>query len=228
MFILFFFSLLTPGANYAEFEIQFSSDFSDSTFLDCSSIHFYHLSKDEDNEPLLVVHTYDSEVDNFDYQTVLDTVTQNRTTPERRRRATEGAHRTSRRSTVTQEVPFCDVIPLNITRDEIPKKDREESVFMPSSYDAGICGGNCGNTMPQEQDIGHNVLIHMLQGSSEFRERHGYQITRCCAPIKYAPLEVIIIPPPREIKSAYIRIIQNMKIVQCECSEIVDYTSKRK
>ena len=215
-----FIFLLTSGAKYAEFDVQFSNDFSGTTSLDCNSIHFYHLPDDENNEPLLVVHSYDSDINNFDYQTVLDTVTQNRTT-ERRRRATENAQRISR----SQDIPFCNVIELIIEKDEIPTKNREERIFAPPSYNAGICGGNCGNAMPQDQNLGHNILIHMLQGSSEFRERHGYKITRHCAPIKYAPLEAIIIPPSSERRSAYIRIIPNMKIVQCECLELVDFSN---
>ena len=218
---------MTPGAKYAEFQVHFYEDFNTKTDLGCDKISFHHLNNDEDTEPLLVVHSYDSELDKIDYKRILDTVRQNKTV-ERRRRATADApneHRIPRSPTAdaSSEIPFCDVISLNITNEEVPPKEDGEVIYLPSKYDAGICGGDCGNTMPQEQNIGHNVLIHMLQGSREFRNRHGYHITRCCAPIKYAPLEVIVFPPTE--RSAYIRIIPNMKIVQCECLEIVDFSN---
>ena len=216
---------MTPGAKYAEFQVQFYTDFTANTPLGCDKIHFHHLSDNEDTEPLLVVHSYDSELDKIDYAKILDTVRLNKTA-ERRRRSTGDApseHRIPRSGDVSQEIPYCDVIPLDIKNNEIPKRDKDELIFLPSNYNAGICGGDCGNTMPQEQNLGHNVLIHMLQGTLEFRNRHGYQITRCCAPIKYAPLEVIVLPPAD--RSAYIRIIPNMKIVQCECLEIVDFST---
>ena len=212
---------MTSGARYAEFQVQFFTDYTTNTPLGCDRIHFYHQSDNEDKEPLLAVHSYDRELNSIDYAKILDTVRQNKT--DRRRRAIGDApseHRVLRRST-----PFCDVISLNITGGEIPKREDDEEIFLPTKYDAGICGGNCGNTMPQEQNLGHNVLIHMLQASSEFRDRHGYTITRCCAPIKYAPLEVIVLPPAP--KAAYIRIIQNMKITQCECLEIVDFSNNK-
>lgn len=221
---------MTPGAKYAEFQVLFHEDFKATEPLSCDKIHFYHLSDNENTEPLLVVHSHDSELDKIDYKRILDTVRQNKTV-ERRRRATADApneHRIprSQRVDASSEIPFCDVISLNITNEELPPKEEGESIFMPQWYDAGICGGDCGNTMPLEQNLGHNVLIHMLQGSLDFRNRHGYQITRCCAPIKYAPLEVIVFPPT--VRSAYIRIIPNMKIVQCECLEIVDFSNSTK
>jgi hypothetical protein len=218
---LLFFSLLTPGASYAELQVQFFADYkATDTPLGCSQIHFYDQKVDEDSEPLLVVHSYDNELEEFDYARILDTVRQNKTAERRRRSTTEDApnetHRVPRQSSL--EVPYCDVIPLMIEGYEVPRKDGSETILMPVRYNAGICGGDCGTTMPQEKNLGHNVLLHMLQGSQEFRERHGHRLTRCCAPIKYAPLEVIVSVEP----SAYIRIIPNMKITQCECLEIVD------
>ena len=215
-------SLSLLGAKYAEFQVQFFNSFSTTNPLSCDDIHFVHLTGNEETEPLLVVHSYDSEVEKIDYKTILDGL--NRTeVAQRKRRAIAETNRIPREA--APKIPYCDVISLNITREEIPRKDSNEAVLIPSMYNAGICGGDCGNTMPVEQNLRHNILIHMLQGSDEFRNRHGRQITRCCAPIKYAPLEVIIHPAPTdERKSAYIRIIPNMKIVQCECLEIVDFS----
>lgn len=210
--------------------MQFYTDFkATDPPLGCDRIHFYHESNNEDTEPLLVVHSYDSELDKIDYARILDTVRLNGTA---RRRRDAGDAPSAPRSLQTREtvdaqqekIPFCDVISLNITRKEIPKRHVDEEIHMPPKFDAGICGGDCGTTVPQEQNLGHNVLIHMLQGSLEFRKRHGYHITRCCAPIKYAPLEVIVFPAEVE-RSAYIRIIPNMKIVQCECLEVVDFSN---
>lgn len=214
---------MTPGARYAEFKVQIFADYKATEGpLGCNKIHFYNRNNDEDTEPLLVVHSYDSDLDKIDYARILDTVKLNKTT-ERRKRSTADASQ-------PRKIPFCNVIELDIKGDEIPKKDRHEEILAPQAYNAGICGGDCGTTMPQDQNLGHNVLIHLLQGSSEFRDRHGHTITRCCAPIKYAPLEVIVLPPAATEKSAYIRILENMKIVQCECMEVVDFStvSKRK
>ena len=226
---LFFF---TSGAKYAEFGVEFFTDFSDSASpLDCSNIHFFHQNDDEETEPLLVVHSYDSEVEKIDYRTLLERL--NRTTSRQTRSATDYVSNDSRDPRQSDTgIPFCDVIELNITHTEIPTKHNEERILMPSLYNAGVCGGDCGNTMPLEQDLKHNVLLHMLQASLEFRNRHGYHISRCCAPIKYSPLEVIVNPPPNgEKKNAYIRIIPNMRIEKCECLEVVDFsrsTSRRK
>ena len=205
------------------FRCSFFTDYMTNTPLDCDRIRFYHQSDNEDKEPLLAVHSYDQILNSIDYAKILDTVGQNKI--DRRRRAIGDApseHTVPRRS--SDQTPLCDVISLNITSSEIPKREEDEEILLPTKYDAGICGGNCGNTMPQVQNLEHNVLIHMLQGLSEFHDRHGYHITRCCAPIKYAPLEVIVLPPCP--KAAYSRIIQNMKITQCECLAIVDFSNK--
>ena len=214
---------MTPGARYAEFQVQFFSNYKTTEGpLSCDKIHFYNGNNYEDTEPLLVVHSYDSDLDKIDYARILDTVKQNNT-------AAAETNKRSARQTEQETIPFCNVLPLEVQGHEIPKKDGRESILMPSSYNAGICGGNCGTTMPQTPDLGHNVLIHMLQGSSEFRDRHGHTITRCCAPIEYAPLQMLVLPPNAEsVKSGYIRILKNMKIAKCECIEIVDFTNVTK
>ena len=207
---------MTPGARYAEFQVQFFSKYKATEGpLSCDQIHFYNGNNDEDTEPLLVVHSYDSDLDKIDYARILDTVKQNNTA------ATEVNKRSARQT--QQEIPFCKVLPLEVQGHEIPKKNGSEQILAPSSYNAGICGGDCGTTMPQYPDLGHNVLIHMLQGSSDFRDRHGHTITRCCAPIKYSPLKMIVLPPNATSESAYIRILENMMVAQCGCIEIVDF-----
>lgn len=191
--------------------------------LSCEEVHFVHSSDNSETEPLLVVHSYDSEVEKMGYKLILDQL--NRTEIERRRRqasaSPDAAHDRNKRNVV----PFCNQVTLNIMKEEIPK-NRGETVIMPSHYDAGICGGNCGQTVPTAMELKHNQLVHILKASSSFRDRHGYEIGRCCAPVRYAPLEVIVeLPPTDETKkSAYLRIIPNMKIVQCDCLEIVDFS----
>ena len=126
--------------------------------------------------------------------------------------------------TVASPGSSCSIYSLNITNEEIPKM-RGESVILPYFYDAKICGGQCGSSLPVAQELQHNMLVHMLQRNQEFRDRHNYQITRCCAPIKYDSLDVIVSPAPNSGTKPFIRIIPNMKIVQCECLEIVDFTA---
>ena len=235
---LFFLLLLTPGARYAEFKVQFFSNYKATKgSLSCDKIHFYNGNNDEDTEPLLVVHSYDSDLDKIDYARILDTIKQNNTT------AAEVNKRSVRQNNTTaaevnkrsvrqtqQEIPFCNVLPLEVQRHEIPKKYGDEEIVQPESYNAGICGGDCGTTMPQNADLGHNVLIHMLQGSSEFRDRHNHTITRCCAPIKYHPLKMLVLPPGETSESGrtYLRILENMMVAQCECIEIVDFSNATK
>ena len=181
----------------------------------------------------MVVHTYDVELEKIDYKKILNNL--NKTEVARRRRSANPANsgdileRRARntnqdsKDTTTSPGSSCNGYSLNITNEEIPKM-RGESVILPYFYDAKICGGHCGSSLPVAQELQHNTLVHMLQRSQEFRDRHNYQITRCCAPIKYDSLDVVVSSSTSESKP-FLRIIPNMKIVQCECLEIVDFTA---
>lgn len=217
------------GVQYAGFKVQIYPSSKDGNGpLPCSEIEFVHSRSNEDTEPLLVVYSYDRELEKIDYKTILNNL--NKSEVARRRRSANLANsqnvlkRKARDNNIASTVSpatSCNVYSLNITNEEIPKM-RGESVILPYFYDAKICGGHCGDSLPVAQELQHNMLVHMLQRNQEFRDRHNYHITRCCAPIKYDSLDVIV---SSEQNPGFIRIIPNMKIVQCECLEIVDFTA---
>lgn len=195
--------------------------------IPCTQIQFTHTNAVEDTEPLLVVHSYDPEVDNIGYKTILDQL--ERSEVQARRRRSNQPVRSPRQTNTVQrphEIPFCQVYSLTITSEEIPKKRPGETIVIPSSYDAGICGGDCGLSLPSAGDLKHNLLIHTLQTTNAFRDRHDYNISRCCAPINYDKL-LVVVNPPESDRSAFVRIIPNMQVVQCECLEIVDFSLRK-
>ena len=231
MYVLF---SSTDETHYAEFTVKIYDssvpfNANSDSILSCEQMRFVHSSSDEETEPLLIVQSYDFELEKIDYKTILENL--NRTEGRRRRSApashSEGGndgpvHKRSRRSNVSSQPPFCDIYELVIKAAEIPRLPGEE-VLIPQAYDAGICGGDCGQSLPGA-DLNHNHLVHMLQTTAAFRDRHRYNITRCCAPIDYAPLQVIVNPAPTSDSMVpFMKIIPNMKIVKCECIEIVSF-----
>lgn len=197
-----------------------ASSSSDSP-LPCNSIQFLHTSADENTRPHLVIHSYDPELEKIDYTKVMDSLNITDPNTVQRRSVQVRAGNSNQRRPRQTDTDFCRVYPLNITQNEIHNVI-EETVVVPSFYDAGICGGGCEHTFPKFPDLRHNVLIHILKGTAEFTDRHGYNITRCCAPKKYAPLDAIVVDSNNR---PYIRIIPNMVIEECECLEVIDFNS---
>ena len=212
--------------NHAEFFISIYKDAASKSSdpILCDQWQFYNNTNTDtntDTEPQLVVHSYDTELEKIDYKRILDGL--NSTENVIKRSASSTSDTMQRRRRQTKINNHCGRYSLNITNHEISTV-KGETVLVPFSYDAGICGGGCGQSLPVDQEIRHNLLVHMLQSSDDFRNRHGYNITRVCTPIKYQGLDVIVSPPESSgSKAPFIRIIPNMRITQCECLEIVDF-----
>ena len=215
--------------------------------LDCSEspVEFVYTQTNQEQEPLLVVYSFDPEVEKIDYQAILASLGENPTNHVAERRKRQSS------STVAQEpLPSCSLFPLNITAGDIPPKRRGEVVLYPLHYDAGdcvilvyfivyisiflsiypgICGGQCLSKFPTTQDLKHAQLVHLLLNRGTFNDRHGYTFTQCCAPVKYSSLDVLIRPAPGDnSRSVYINIINNMKILECECLDVVDFSTSRR
>lgn len=205
------YEMVRGNHTHAEFTVNFfdNDDPSNNALPSCL---FVSSSSNIEKEPLLIVHSYDFELKKIGYSSILENL--NRTDLARRRRAGSNIN--------TEPAPRCGLFPLQILASEIPRSSGQE-ILLPSQYDAGICGGSCGQTLPVQEDVHHSQLVHFLQQTAAFRNRHDYNIRRCCAPLEYDSVEVIV--ETSDSKLSMLKIIPNMRIKKCECIEIIDFES---
>ena len=162
-----------------------------------------------DHHPLLMVYTYDPDAENIDYSMLSTMVAVPPTTETRKRQAV-----------ATNLQPSCTVHPLEVTKEDLNGIPliKGHTIHLPASYNAGICGGECETTFPNEPQ--HAQLIHLLILRNKFRA-HGYSFTQCCAPVQYLPLDVLSVSTQAVVQ---INRLKNMKIKKCECIDIATFT----
>ena len=122
--------------------------------------------------------------------------------------------------------PACQVNDIFINTSSIPLSSTlgEGSIIAPDSYNAKICGGSCGNTLPRYNK--HSRLLHYWLTSNDFEhppyEGWKTKFHQSCAPIEYKSLTVIFKPK----NEPWIRLVllRNMRIVQCDCLEVIEFS----
>lgn len=98
-----------------------------------------------------------------------------------------------------------------------------ERIVHPLRYNAGICGGSCGSTLPSGDNLRHSQIVHLLVHLEKFQD-HQYKFTQCCAPVSYTPLQLLVRPLYR--RGFYMVVVTNMIIRKCECLEVIDFDNK--
>ena len=181
----------------------------------------------ENKIPVLVVYSYERPLKNVDINTtVLDQQLQNSNISIAKSNISTAKSNTtvSRRKRSTTQTRACSRRPLRINTQMIPPSlignYSSFRVFLPGSYDAGICGGSCNNNLPTSKR--HPILVHLLLRYQTFLEDNPYKYKQCCTPVSYASLSVYGLGPTNQ---AMIHTIPNMIITDCECTDIVEPTS---
>lgn len=225
------------GEPYAVFKLQvypYDERLQLSPPLACEDdlVPFVFTRDNTDTEPFLVVYSYDDEVEQINYGLIMDQLerdAQDQPTIASPSVSTSTDIDTNqalarrKRDATPVELPLpptCSVQQLNVTAADLNRLSviRGSQVFLPLSYNAGVCGGKCGSKFPRGPQ--HAALIHILLNQGTFNDRHGYSFSQCCAPVRYTSLETLT-------RSGYefrINILTDMKIMQCECLDVIDYS----
>lgn len=194
-------------------------DFHDkkNAYTCAEGVKFPYEDFNDENLPLLITYTYDSRVEHVDYSAIAKKVRSS--TP------TIAAPAVNRRKRTAGALGECQVQNLTIFTHEIfpgiVTTNEDESIVFPSSYDAGICGGYCDFLGPETTT--HAPFVHLLINILEVfapSHRHPeYNFMKCCAPVSYLPLKVMVTTPPYE--ATMIRVVDDMIIDKCECLDII-------
>ncbi len=209
-----------PSMKYA---LQVSVYDSEAAFLDkdpalsCDSgpLQFHYTKSNDELEPLLVIDSFDPESENIDYSLLTASIPA----------PTIAQRSNSRRSADTTGQPgynpSCERNDLQVRREDLNsiKLIRGHSIKLPTSYNAGICGGQCEISFPNGPL--HATLIHVLIGRNSFEE-HGYTFKQCCAPVAYDPLDILSMSNENQVVK--ITRLKNMIITRCECIDIVQFS----
>ena len=126
-----------------------------------------------------------------------------------------------RRTSNIESPPSCRVNQLTIQGSDIPWKD-DEYIVRPITYNAGICGGACGSTLPTSEELRHTQIVHLLVNLDKFEESQ-YTFQQCCAPVKYSSLQILVRPKPSTGRNMYMSLLAHMRISQCECLDVIEF-----
>lgn len=204
------------GEKHAVFHVKTyknTPDYENGLAMPCLEIKFLYQDFTDENTPLLVVYSYDKKIENISYKQTVETMitTQELPTP------------SLAQSRKKRSIPTCQVNNLTIPGANIYKYmegvDSENiAVLYPSTFNAGICGGACTGTQPENTAL-HATFLFQFLGDPDSSPTHGYDLIKCCTPVKYDPLQVLL----RMDGVVEINIIDGMKVSACECLDIVDF-----
>lgn len=178
--------------------------------LSCSTgaLQFYY-EKDTPQEPLLAIDSFDGEVEKIDYSVLTATL------PTRRRSVSK------RQSTRPQNCHVHELIVRSNDLNQPPSLIKDQTVRVPPDYNAGICGGVCEHVLPLKPSPIHATLLHVLLSRDDFDD-NGYSIQQCCAPVAYSALDIISTSNSNQV--VQITRLTNMRIVDCDCIDVVVYS----
>ena len=95
-------------------------------------------------------------------------------------------------------------------------------VIVPTTYNAGICGGSCERNPPEmRSSLPHTYLVHSSIDSKTLTSSSSCLdavVQRYCIPTGYRSMAVIIL---LESGLEY-RVVSNMVVNQCDCVEVVE------
>ena len=125
------------------------------------------------------------------------------------------------------KLPACRLNNLNIATANIHLPDNllEGKILLPVTYNAGICGGQCGNTFPMHMT--HSQLVHMLVTSQSFEytkpQGMNTDFEQSCSPVQFSSLVVIFL----KAGSTRLVTLNNMRITKCDCLEVLRFSKAR-
>ena len=171
--------------------------------------------EDEEHEPLLVIYSYDPEEENLNLEAILNRLesastpgptgmTEAPTVSERRKR---------------NEPPHCHVRDLYISTthlNQIKFAGTGQTIILPTSFNAGICGGRCQSQFPRVSSQ-HAALVHLLLQRRFFSGLNYNKYKQTCSPVRYSPIEFLVRGPD---DSFQILIRHNMRITDCDCLDV--------
>lgn len=188
--------------------------------LSCNSAKFVNRDYSDLTEPIFMVYSYNPEIDNINYSEIADELIENILSASDGAAPAVSVNSAQRRK---RQTPTCKVNELQVSGSSIFNKmvgstASDFSVLIPQDYNAGICGGSCETKLIPYHTSKHAPFIFLLLEQSSFKEKHSYTFTRCCAPVKYGPLQVFSISNG----STNIFTIEDMIIEKCQCLDIID------
>ena len=214
-------NLSPAGQSSATFNVKvFKSiaEFDKSEPLLCDAVKFTYQGYTDSTTPILIVYSYSKNIEKINYRGIVSPSieqmlasgsTSGSTTSERRRRNADS---------------FCAVHNLTIeTKDISSAISDSNQVLFPLTYDAGICGGQCGGRIPENSPTNHAPFLFLLLENDTFKtnymENHGYVFEQCCVPVSYIPLVVLAM----DDAAPAINTIPDMVIDECECLDIIKF-----
>ena len=206
--------LFLAGESHAVLTVHLYKE--DNHHLECKELNFVYEDFTEKNMPMLIVYSNDPSLARVNYQALAHkAITENNiaTAP------TNVLTRRRRRSAP----PACAVHPLHVRGSEIfavmGERNRSDlQVVSPITYNAGICGGGCDRTHPQDANI-HARFVHALLASSSFRNQHRrYSFTQCCAPVQFEDVRVL---SHSKLEGEIINVYRDLKLTRCNCIDII-------
>lgn len=158
--------------------------------------------------PVLLVYAYNQKIERIGYEKVAKPQDNSISTSQTRRK----------RAISTG----CGVLPLNVSRSEIPRDilgsgTSLSPIYLPLQYNAGICGGRCHGNLPNNTPFAHAAFIHLLLDRSNFRNRQSLTISQCCAPVRYDFLHIL---GGLTGHGLIVVSVPNMLITTCNCLEV--------
>jgi hypothetical protein len=180
--------------------------------LSCNAVMF--TSTEYENKPTFIVYSYNEDITKISYKDVTGDVIAGLTERELTTGSTASESRRKRETT-----PICHVnellVPSDlITNQMVGSSPNNFTVIFPDSYNAGICGGSCKTSLGPI-NTKHAEYVYILLEQVRFTYRYNFK--RCCAPIRYGPLDIL----SRSDGDYKISTIRNMKVKKCECLDIV-------
>lgn len=215
-------SSISTGETHAIFHVKIYKDFEMKQMTSCIDVKFININYSDDTVPIFVVYSYNPVIENINYNEIADEVIEKMMSEEAAGGSVSvGGVQGQRRK---RQVSTCQVNELIVGGEKIlnrmvGSRAADFSVLFPEVYNAGICGGSCKTTLlPDKSDTNHAPFVYLLLEQPSFKEKFSYSFSRCCAPVRYGPLQVFSMSDG----SSNINTIEDMRIEECECLDIIN------